>query len=108
MIADAPTSTDSANGTAPFVLALDVGTSSVRALVYDAMGRAVRGLEAHRPCEVITTPGGGVVVDPDLLFDLICECLDAIVEGVRRVQVMISAVALDTFWHSLMGIAGRT
>jgi gluconokinase len=107
MIADAPTSTDSANGTAPFVLALDVGTSSVRALVYDAMGRAVRGLEAHRPCEVITTPGGGVVVDPDLLFDLICECLDAIVEGVRRVQVMISAVALDTFWHSLMGIAGR-
>lgn len=31
----------------PIVLALDVGTSSVRAILYDALGRQIRGAESH-------------------------------------------------------------
>ena len=33
----------------PLVLALDVGTSSVRAVLYDASGRALEGAEGRTP-----------------------------------------------------------
>lgn len=87
----------------PAVLALDIGTSSARALVYDAGGRAIRGLEVHRPFPVQTTPDGGVVIDPAMLLDEVGSVLDSITELCRGGPT-IQAVACDTFWHSLMGL----
>jgi ribulose kinase len=42
------------------VVALDVGTSSARARVFDAEGRALPGAEGHVAYEPSTTPDGGV------------------------------------------------
>ena len=42
------------------VLALDVGTSSARARVFDASGRAQAGAEGQVTYEPRTTPDGGV------------------------------------------------
>lgn len=88
----------------PLVLAIDAGTSSVRALVYDARGREVTGREVHRPYTVATTPDGGVTADPDYLLGLIGSCLDEIVAEVVQAKKTIAAVACDTFWHSLIGL----
>lgn len=88
----------------PLVLAIDAGTSSVRALVYDARGREVTGREVHRPYTVVTTPDGGVTVDSDYLLGLIGSCLDEVVAEVAQTGKTIAAVACDTFWHSLIGL----
>jgi gluconokinase len=105
-------STDEATDTAtvgpqqaadPLVLSIDVGTSSARAIVYDARGRAVRGYETHRPYAVHTTPDGGVTIDADEVVDLVAQCLDTVLEGVRSADRQIASISADTFWHSMLG-----
>lgn len=90
----------------PLVLTIDVGTSSVRSLVYDARGRMVRDWEVHRPYLVETTADGGVFVDPQELMRLVQSCVDAVLQFVGKPADRIAAVACDTFWHSLMGVDG--
>jgi gluconokinase len=98
-------SVDASEAEDPLVLALDVGTSSVRALVYDGVARAVRGWEVHEPYEVTTTADGGVVIDPDILVRLCEDCLDSLLAAAGRQARRLTAVACDTFWHSLMGLS---
>jgi len=88
----------------PIVLALDVGTSSVRGLVYDAGARAVSGWEVHRPYEVTTTPDGGVVVGAEDLASLAFSCLDSLVSSLAGAGRRPAAVACDVFWHSLLAL----
>ena len=91
----------------PLILALDVGTSSARALVYDGRGRAVERWEIHRPYRAQITTDGGAVVDPVALFDLVAACIDDILGVAGTHASRIVAVACDTFWHSLMGVDER-
>lgn len=90
----------------PLILAIDVGTSSGRALIYDGEGRQVRGWEYHRPYAVTTTADGGVTIDPEFLFGIVAECIDGVLAVATRGP---AAVACDTFWHSLLAAdaAGR-
>lgn len=88
----------------PLVLAIDVGTSSARALVYDRRARVVDGWEIHRPYQVRTTEDGGVEADPDHLCDLVASALDEVVPMIGSASRQIAAVACDTFWHSVMGV----
>jgi len=89
----------------PLVLAIDIGTSSVRALIYDSRGRAVLGWDAHRPYSTTTTPDGGVEIDARLLLELVCGCIDDVVRLAEDASERIAAVACDTFWHSVLGVA---
>ncbi len=82
----------------PLVLALDVGTSSARALVFDRCGRAAPGAEARQTYEVHTLPGGGAELDAGELFDCVARLLDAVA------HIPAQAVALCTFWHSMVGV----
>ena len=77
------------------VLALDVGTSSTRAIVHDDAGAPV-----GEPVEIEWQPlpsGGGRVE-----FDLhrVAEAVDETVRGALRGQE-VDAVAASCFWHSL-------
>ena len=69
------------------VIALDVGTSSARAGLYDAAGHPV-GEVFHRVAyEPAVTADGGVEHDPAQLLDAVSTCLDAVVArlpGSRR------------------------
>ncbi|MHB8618802.1 MAG: gluconokinase [Chloroflexota bacterium] len=82
-------------------MSLDVGSSSVRALLFDRAGQRVQALEAQTTYQATTSPDGRVDVDPDELFDLTTGCLDSLLKD--SAGAPISAVAADTFWHSLMG-----
>ena len=86
------------------VLALDVGTSSCRASLYDVHGRAIKDRFAHIAYSPTITPDGGAELDPDLLFDQLCSAIDQVL---ARDPPRILAVATDTFWHSLLGVDGR-
>jgi gluconokinase len=82
------------------VIALDLGTSSARARLCDAAGRAVPGRFHRVAYAPATSPDGGVEHDPRTLLDAATACLDAVVRG-RGVDVR--AVAVTTFWHGLLG-----
>ncbi len=92
----------------PFVLALDVGTSSVRALLYDAQGRAIEGAESRIAYQMQTTQDGGVEMDADELCVLTCRTIDELLERagaiISDLREALCGVALSTFWHSLLGI----
>jgi hypothetical protein len=57
--------TSPAEAQPPIVLALDVGTSSVRAILHDALGRQIRGAESHTPYQMKILADGGVEMDAD-------------------------------------------
>jgi gluconokinase len=85
---------------APLAVALDIGTSSVRALAFDSAGRKVS--EAVQiTYDQTTTPDGGVEVDADYLLDLTGRCLD---ELLPQLEGEIAAVGISCFWHSLMAV----
>jgi gluconokinase len=90
--------TDSPDG---LVLALDVGTSSCRASLYDLQARAVADGAAHMAYAPHLTPDGGAELDPEALFDTLCGTIDQVLRATRQ---PILAVAASTFWHSLLGV----
>lgn len=88
----------------PLVLTLDIGTSSARAMLFDAGARPVAGIESRRPYSMRTTPDGGVEGDPETLFGLVGEALDEVLVRAGPLASRIRTVACCTFWHSLLGI----
>jgi gluconokinase len=76
------------------VLSLDLGTSSVRARVYDEGGSAVEGVEAQTPYE----PTEGVL-DPERLVESAQAAVD---EALRELARPVEAYATSCFWHSLL------
>src|SRR6185436_7021140 len=88
----------------PLVLTLDIGTSSVRALLFDARARHVDGLEARRTHSVATTPDGGAELDPAFLLRQVEETLDELGARAGPRLAAVRAVACCTFWHSVMGL----
>ena len=93
--------------TPPFVIAIDVGTSSARAILFDGRGRQVEALIARIPYRMDVTPDGGAEISADRLIGIIVQCLDDLVArisaGNEKSLMNISAVAMCTFWHALMG-----
>ena len=81
------------------VIALDIGTSSTRAILYDDRGFKVDGAEHKVAHEPRTTPDGGVEHDAARLLDAAAACLDALTAR----QTEVRAVAVSTFWHGLLG-----
>lgn len=88
----------------PLVLTLDVGTSSVRAVLYDAQARALDGMAAQIAHEMTTTPDGGVFCDADKLVERAADAIDQALAKAGDLADNIAAVAADTFWHNTIGV----
>lgn len=88
----------------PFVLAIDVGSSSVRALVFDRLGRSVSQLKVRLPYQMQTAADGGVEVDADAIVRLVTAAIDRILDRTGRRRADVQAVALSTFWHNVLGV----
>ena len=91
------------------VIALDVGTSSARASLYDTSGRPVANGFHQIPYEPRVTADGGVEHDPRRLLDAAAACLDAVAAAHGARDGAILGVGVTTFWHGLLGFdaAGR-
>lgn len=88
----------------PMILSLDVGTSSTRAIVFDAAGSAVPGIEAQATYELTMSGEGEVSVDADMLVGVVAGTIDQVMKLVGEQASSIAAVATDTFWHTLVGV----
>jgi gluconokinase len=88
----------------PLVLALDLGSSSLRALIYDARGREVRGTEGRTPYRWTLTVGGGVEGEPDAFLQGAALAIDQSLAGAGHAARELRAVGVSTFWHNIMGV----
>src|SRR5690349_13882700 len=92
----------------PLALALDVGTSSVRAVLYDLAGRQVEKIEGRTHYQMTATQDGGVEINPDKLIGIICatidQCLQAAAVQIPNLNDAICAVGYSNFWHAMMGV----
>jgi gluconokinase len=84
----------------PLVIALDIGTSSVRAIAFDFGGDKI-GDAAQIPYEQLTSDDGGVEIDADFLLNLVAQCLDVLLP---TLEGEIAGVAISCFWHSLLAV----
>lgn len=91
-------------GAGPTVLALDVGTSSVRALIFDSEARQVPEALVKVPQRPTAHPGEGATYDPGLLLKRIFGAIDALQARAPGAFARIAAVGVSTFWHSLVGL----
>jgi len=86
------------------ILALDVGTSSARAAMYDETGATVPRRFHQVPYEPTLTADGGVEHDPNAVLAAVAACLDAVLAGPGLPDV--AGVGVATFWHGLLGFDG--
>jgi gluconokinase len=98
------------------ILTIDIGGTSVRALLFDGRGVQIPGLEARRPSSLRQTADGGVEADAEEFLGTVSECIDEAlvkvgVESAAKSSVdgsgveSIDGVAFSTFWHSLVGVS---
>jgi gluconokinase len=85
------------------ILAVDIGTSSVRAVVHDERGRPVAGETAQTSYEPTHGHDGRADFDPDELYDATA----AVVAKAVWSRAEIGAVAVSCFWHALTALDER-
>ncbi len=90
----------------PFVLAIDVGTSSARALLFDSSGRRVEAVSAQERYSLPATDDGAAEADPDKLLRAVFACIDQALAKLaeQHGSIPIAAVAVSTFVGNLMGV----
>lgn len=88
------------------VLTLDIGSSSARCSLYDAVGNPVEDTEASSKYRFETTADGGATLDPARLSETVFETIDATLDATRDAGLDVAAVAMSTFWHSTLGVDG--
>ena len=87
-----------------WILALDVGTSSVRAIGYDAAGHPLPGADARTASEPITTSDGGAELDPETLVTAAASTIDRCLAAAPGPP---AAVGASVFWHSLLALDAK-
>lgn len=88
----------------PIILAIDVGTSSIRTALFDRLGRMLQQMEARRSFELHSTPSGASEADPDRLLALIGECVDQTLAQAGSLRSEIAGVASCTFVSNILGV----
>ncbi len=91
-------------GESPLILSLDIGTSSVRASLFDRLGRAVEGLEARQTHEIRTTKEGASETDADALLERVWRCIDRVLVHTGHLKDQIKGVATCTFVGNILGV----
>jgi gluconokinase len=82
------------------ILALDVGSSSVRAAVHDERAEPIASAFAQVGYDFVVDADGAAESDPDAVVELVARAID----GALARGVGVEAVATCTFWHGLMGV----
>jgi gluconokinase len=91
-------------GTTPsFLLSIDVGTSGVRAALFDDRGKEVPGAQLRSGRNVATAPDFSEL-DADVLVDEVVQTIDDLLAKEIEFAGSIDLIAVSAFWHSLIGV----
>jgi gluconokinase len=88
----------------PLILSIDIGTSAVKVLLFDTIGRAVEGNQYRREVTIQTSRDGASEVAPDELLNIVWRGIDAVLAKGGRLAPKIAGVAVCTFVGNIMGV----
>lgn len=86
---------------------MDIGTSSVRASLYDHQANPLPQASVKIPTLFHSTPDGGFEIDADDGLSKVISAIDAVLEKTVKLKADIEFVAPCAFWHSLVGVNAR-
>jgi gluconokinase len=89
------------------ILGLDIGTSSVRAALYDERGEMLPDTLVKNERSLSVTDDGGAELDAEKGLKQVVAAIDDVLrtDAARRGQVVY--VAQSSFWHSLVGVDSK-
>ncbi|MGM5593406.1 gluconokinase [Corynebacterium glucuronolyticum] len=90
------------DATAPFVLAMDVGSTASRGGLYDATGCPVKGSKQRIAHEFTTGHDGRSTIDADQIADECRRIVESIVAFAEDKDLRISGVCFDSFASSFL------
>jgi len=92
-------------GTKPsLLLSIDVGTSGVRAALFDEQGGEVPGAQVRSRRSAAVSDFAEL--DPDQLVDEVVNAIDELLTYHFHSAAQIDFIAISAFWHSLIGVDG--
>lgn len=83
------------------VLGVDIGTSGVRASLFDERGREIEGASVRLQRSALDD---FAVIDADDGLELVAQTIDAVLGKPEYFASQIELVAISCFWHSLVGV----
>jgi len=86
---------------------LDIGTSSVRAALYDCEGNVLPLTMVKHERTLTATDEGGAEIDAEIAFEQVASAIDDLLEKSADIKGDIICVAASSFWHSLVGVDAR-
>lgn len=86
---------------------MDIGTSSVRAALYDHIGDVLPRTFVKNERQLTVTDDGGAEIDADEAFDQTLTAIDGVLAKSAKVKGEITHVAASSFWHSLVGVDAK-
>ncbi len=90
------------------VLALDLGTSSTRAALFDSTSQRLVHTTAQQSYPLLTTPDGGAELEPAEVLAALLGCVEQALQAYRDDPKLrgraIVGIGVSCFWHSLVGL----
>jgi gluconokinase len=91
----------------PYVLAIDIGSSSARATLYDARATRIEGTEAQVSHGLHTDDVGAAVEQPEHLVENVESVIDEALRQAGDASEHIAAVAMDCMSSTMLGLDGE-
>ncbi|MGI8586553.1 MAG: gluconokinase [Chloroflexia bacterium] len=88
----------------PLVLTLDIGSSSIRAMIFDEGGSDLDGLAAKTTYPLHLTDDGGVEANMDAILDSLSAAIDQVLRAAGPLAGEIRAVASCSLVSNLLGV----
>lgn len=100
----AGSSVSSTSAEPPIVLAVDIGSSSVRATLFDRLGQAVEGTQAAEAYAFEAGEPGAAEADAEALLGRILRCVDGALAQAGAWADRIQGVGISTFVTNILGV----
>ena len=86
------------------ILGIDIGTSSVRAALYDRKGSVIPKTLVKNERQLKLTADGGSEIDAEKALSQLVRTVDDVLQSSESIPGKITHVAAASFWHSLVGV----
>lgn len=87
-----------------YILALDIGSSSVRAAIYDGDGKRIEKSFVKNDRRLDLTEDGGAEINAEKALLQAVEAIEDVIAKVPELIEQVEFVATSCFWHSLVGV----
>jgi gluconokinase len=88
----------------PNVLSIDIGSSSVRATLYDRYGNEVPGVAARQDWEMRVHPDGTVEGEAEELLERVYRCIDTALDRAGITGARVAAVSMSIFVSNVLAV----